>query len=79
MNRIFKSCVQGSFSKNDFRFGDSAGIQCACNTLTSICWSANHRVKMENHLDDFILTKGDELFKAVNLNQSYYILMNCLI
>ena len=32
----FKSCVQGSFSQNDPRFGDSAGMQCACNTLAKI-------------------------------------------
>ena len=43
---IFKSCVQGSFSQNDPRFGDSAGMQCACNTLASLCWSVNRKVNI---------------------------------
>ena len=70
---LFQSCVQGSFNQNDPRFGDSAGIQCACNTLTSICWSVNRRVKIWKSFDlDYILIKGNEIFEAVNLNRSLY-------
>ena len=70
---MFMSCIQGSFSQNNPRFGDSVGKQCACNTLTSICWSVNRRVKIWKTSDlDFLLTKGDELFKVVNINRSLY-------
>ena len=70
---MFMSCIQGSFSQNDPGFGDSVGKQCACNTLTSICWSVNRRVKIWKTSDlDFLLTKGDELFKVVNINPSLY-------
>ena len=70
---MFMSCIQGSFSQNNPRFGDSVGKQCACNTLTSICWSVNRRIKIWKTSDlDFLLTKGDELFKVVNINRSLY-------
>ena len=70
---IFKSCVQGSFSQNDPRFGDSAGMQCACNTLASLCWSVNRKVNIWKTLDlDFVLTKGNEIFEFVNLKRSLY-------
>ena len=70
---IFKSCVQGSFSQNDSRFGDSAGMQCACNTLASLCWSANRKVNIWKTFDlDFVLNKGNELFEFVNLKRSLY-------
>ena len=69
----FKSCVQGSFNQNDTRFGDSAGIQCACNTLTSVCWSVIRRVNIWKTIDlDFVLTKGNELFEFVNLKRSLF-------
>ena len=70
---FFKSCIQGSFSQTDPRFGESAGIQCACNTLVSLCWSANRRANIWKTSDlDFILTKGNELFEFVNLKRSLY-------
>ena len=67
---IFKSCVQGSFNQNDPKFGESAGIQCACNTLTSVCWSAVGKVNIWKTFDlDFVLTKGNVLFEFVNLKR----------
>ena len=70
---LFKSCVQGSFSQNDPRFGDSAGMQCAFNTLASLCWSVNRKVNIWKTFDlDFVLTKGNEIFEFVNLKRSLY-------
>ena len=31
--------VQGSFNQGIALFGETAGRQCACNALFSICWS----------------------------------------
>ena len=36
--------VQGSFHQGDPKFGQTAGIQCACNSLFSLCWSSIKRV-----------------------------------
>ena len=49
-------------------FGNTAGMQCACNALFAICWG---RIKSASYWKpcdlDYILIKGDELFKKINL------------
>ena len=66
------SCVKvinGSFHQGDPRFGITAGTQCACNSLFSICWSTIRRTALWNKLDlDFILIKGDAIYKCLNVN-----------
>ena len=58
--------VQGSFHKADIQFAETAGRQCACNTLYSIAWSAIHRVGLWNTSDmDFVLTEADKLYKQL--------------
>ena len=58
--------VQGSFHQRDIRFGETAGKQCACNTLYSIVWSTVHRVGLCNTSDmDFVLTEGDKMYKQL--------------
>ena len=66
------SCVKvinGSYHQGDPRFGITAGTQCACNSLFSICWSTIRRTALWNKLDlDFILIKGDAIYKCLNVN-----------
>ena len=48
-------------------------MQCACNTLASLCWSVNRNVNIWKTFDlDFVLTKGNEIFEFVNLKRSLY-------
>ena len=36
--------VQGSFHQGHPKFGHTAGVQCACNSLYALCWSTVKRV-----------------------------------
>ena len=41
----------------------TSGMQCACNSLFSICWSTVRRVAIWKNTDlNYILIKGDEVF-----------------
>ena len=58
--------TQGSFHQADIKFGETAGRQCACNTLFSIAWSAIRRAGLWNTTDiDFILTESDKIYKQL--------------
>ena len=60
--------IEGSFHMGHVKFGETAGIQCACNALFSLCWSSVKRVTLWNTWDmDYILEKGDELYKSLNI------------
>ena len=64
--------VQGSFSQgNVVLFRKTAGFQCACNALFSICWSVIRNICnwMTSDLDH-ILMEGDKLHKSLNI-QNY--------
>ena len=37
---VEKKAVMRSFHQGDRRFGDTAGIQYACNSLYALCWSS---------------------------------------
>lgn len=66
--------VQGNFHQGDSKFGYTAGIQCSCNTLVSICFSKFREIKYWKALDlDFILEEGDKNFKQLGLTQYPYV------
>ena len=61
--------VQGSFHQGDPKFGQTAGIQCACNSLFSLCWSSIKRVTVWTTYDlDYVLESGDQLYKSLKIN-----------
>ena len=60
--------VQGSFNQANLKFGETAGRQCACNTLFSIAWSVIRQVGLWNSSDlDFILNEGDKIYKGLHI------------
>ena len=61
--------VQGSFHQGHPKFGQTAGIQCACNSLFTLCWSSIKRVAVWITSDlDHVLESGDCLYKSLNTN-----------
>ena len=55
------------FHQGDRRFGDTASIQCACNSLYVLCWSKVKKVFAWNSSDvDLYLVEGDLLYKSLN-------------
>ena len=55
--------VQGSFNQGHPQFG--SGMQCACNSLFSICWSTLRRVAIWKNTDlDYILIKGENCYQG---------------
>ena len=66
---VVAKVVQGSFHQGNERFGSTAGIQCACNSLYALCWSKVKKVFAWNISDlDHILTQGDLLYKSLGKN-----------
>ena len=60
--------IQGTFHQAHPKFGETSGIQCACNSLFAICWSSIKRVSIWKPWDlDYILEHGDALFKDINI------------
>ena len=58
----------GSFNQGDSRFGQTAGLQCACNSLISVCWSSIKHVSVWKSWDlDHILNASDLMFKKLGL------------
>lgn len=56
-----------SFHQGDARFSDTAGMQCMCNALLSICYSTVKNAWYWAYWDlDYILTHENHLY--VNLN-----------
>ena len=69
--------VKASFHQGNLMFGVSAGMQCTCNALWSICWSKLKNMCYWQPCDlDYILIKGDELFKNLNFYK-YLSRTNC--
>ena len=56
--------TQGDFNQGDKQFGDSAGNQCAINSLVAICFSTVKKISFWNntHLN-FVLESGDTVYK----------------
>ena len=63
--------VQGPFHQGHSKFGHTAGVQCACNSLYALCWSTVKRVTVWTTRDlDYILENGDCLLKTLNSNHA---------
>ena len=59
--------IEGSFHHVNPRFGRTAGEQCTCNSLFSLCWSQVKTVSRWNKNDlNHVLTEGDLLHKSLN-------------
>ena len=57
---LIKNYVLRSFHQSDKRFGETAGIQCACIALTALCWSVMRKVSIWRASDlDYISESGD--------------------
>ena len=66
-HKIVKS-VLGSFHQGHPKFAETAGIQCACIALHSICFSIVKKVSIwKMHDLDYILELGDSKFKLMNI------------
>ena len=62
--------VKASFHQGNTMFGETAGTQCACNALFSLCWARIKSVAYWNSCDlDYVLIKGDEIYKNINLKR----------
>ena len=67
MYHVLKS-VQGNFNQGNVAiFGGTAGKQCSCNALFSVCWSVVRKVSIWKSYDlDNILIEGDKIYKFPN-------------
>ena len=64
--------VKASFHQDNTMFGETAGTQCACNALFSLCWARIKSVAYWNSCDlDYVLIKGDEIYKNINLKRFF--------
>ena len=62
--------VLGTFHQGDQRFGETVGVQCACNSLYALWWSEIRQVSIWKPGDfDHILFEGDILYKSLNTNK----------
>ena len=62
------SVVRGSYHQADSRFGRSAGTQCMCNALFSLCYSVTRKACHWASRDlDYVLNMGDALYKDIGL------------
>ena len=72
--------VHGSFHQgNSQLFGETAGIQCACNALYALCWTQIKQIFHWVRRDlDHILVEGDNLYKSLQTKrQTCFHLINC--
>ena len=70
----YKNLFKAPFIKHILKFGETSGIQCACNSLFAICWSSIKRVSIWKPWDlDYILEHGDALFKDINILRPLYV------
>ena len=61
------SSVLGSHHQGDSRFGATAGVQCACNSLFALCWSVISNVCQWYTFDlDYVLCESDSNYKLLN-------------
>ena len=65
---FIEKVIQGSLHHGNPRFGRTAGVQCACNSLFALCWSQVETVSRWNKSDlNHVLTEGDLLYKSLNV------------
>ena len=48
---VIEKAICGSYHQGDRRFGDTAGVQCACNSLYALCWSQIRKKDFWDRLD----------------------------
>ena len=71
-NYRFVKLMQGTFHQGNPRFGETAGLQCVCNSLMSIVWSSIKQISYWRPQDlDNILINGDILYKRLNVFSSH--------
>ena len=64
---VIEKAVHGSYHQGDQPFGNTEGVQCACNSLYALCLSQIKKVNSWNTTDlDHILTERDKLYKTLN-------------
>ena len=75
MNSTPTTVIQGSFHQGNVDlFGRTAGFQCSCNFLVSICYAKCRRLSLwKSHDIDYILTEGDNNIKRLGFTQSPYV------
>ena len=63
-NYVIDKLVSGSFHQGDpFKFGISAGLQCAINCAAAICFSAAKQISRWDQDDlDYILETGNDIY-----------------
>ena len=62
------------FTKLIQKFGNTVGIQCACNALYAICFSIIKKIEIWKTWDlDYILDHGDAVFKMLNISRSLFV------
>ena len=66
-NYTAEKVVKGSYHQDDERFGDTAGVQCTCNSLFALVWYQIRQafVWKKTALDQ-ALVQGDLLHKSLN-------------
>ena len=60
--------VSGTFNQGNAQFGDTAGRQCACNSLFAVFWSKIRNVRdwRTSDLDNTLIIEGDKTYKSLN-------------
>ena len=59
---VIEKAIRGSCHLGDRQFGDTGGVQCACNSLYILCWSQIRKLDFWDRLDlDHTLTESDTL------------------
>ena len=70
----FSKIIFASSNQSNFKYGDTAGLQCACNSLISACWSLYKKCTFWTTSDlDCILDHGDTLLKSLGLGRSVFV------
>ena len=70
----FSKIVFATSNQGDPKYCETAGLQCACNALTSACWTLYKNCSSFTKFDlDCILDYGDNLFKSLGLSRSIYV------
>ena len=64
-----EKCLQGSYSLCHTKYGQTARIQCACNTLVAICWRRVRKLSCWRVCDlGHVLDIADDLYKTLGLH-----------
>ena len=71
-NELMLSSIQGSFHQGNSKFGETAGMQCSCSSILSICYSKFRKISLWKYHDlDFILNEADKNFKQLGFTRVF--------